>query len=127
MKVISRSWSRRTERSTEFMGKRSSQPFRRKRQGVLLNLAGVIRNEKKVAAARAVEVIGVPEGMLVVNVGAIAEVDRSVAVEMTEMTEMTEVRVGVVKAAASDRNVATIVKIADQPRGKQSSRKSRRP
>ncbi len=109
------------------MAKRSSQPFRRKRQGVLPNLAGVIRNEKKVAAARAVEVIGVPEGMLVVNVGAIAEVDRSVAVEMTEMTEMTEVRVGVVKAAASDRNVATIVKIADQPRGKQSSRKSRRP
>jgi hypothetical protein len=82
---------------------------------------GVIHNEKKVAAARAVEVIGVPEGMLAANVGAIAEVDRSVAVEMTE------VRVGVVKAAASDRNVATIVKIADQPRGKQSSRKSRRP
>jgi hypothetical protein len=89
---------------------------------VLRNLTGGIHIEKKAAAAKeAVEVIVVPEGTLVANAGGTAEADRSVAAEMAE------VRVEVAKAAASDRNAATIVEIAVLPRGKQSSRRSRRP
>ena len=92
-----------------------------------LNLVGVNHNEKKSAEARDAEVIADPERKRVASVEAIAEADRSVAVEMTEMTEVGIEVVEVEKAGASDRNVVTIARRADLPLGKPSSRKSRRP
>jgi hypothetical protein len=93
---------------------------------VPLNQVGVNHIEKKSVEARDAEVIADPERKREVNV-AIAEADRSVAVEMIEMTGMTEVGIEVAKAGASDRNGVTIVRRADLPLGKPSSRKSRRP